>query len=1225
MRLSYKLCAFLAALLILIGAAIPALALSLPVTFSLSDGQTLTLPGEFGADARFSSSNPAVVSVDDQGRVTGLKPGTASVVARENGETATTQVTVKKTAISLSTPVKQLYVGQSTQLAANFTPADSSLTVTWKSSNPQVLKINESGVALGLRPGASTVTATLSNGSSARVSLTVKRASVHLDQKSATIFEGKTLQLTASITPDDVGETVAFASTNKKVATVDEKGLVTAVGSGTATISATLKGGGRAICTVTVKKTALTLDKRSVVLYEGKTERLSATITPADGLYTAAAYTSSNKKVAEVNGEGLITAVGSGYATITAKLPNGVKASCSVQVRKNTVKLDKSRITVIEGKSEPLTATITPAGGKYTSATFTSSNKKVATVDENGTVTGLKSGMATIVAKLPNGSFASCYVTVKKATVKLDKTKATVYEGKTETLSATIIPADGLYTTVSYTSSHPKIAAVDEQGTVTGLKSGTAVITAKLASGTSTTCTVTVKKTAVTLNAAKLGIYEGKTAQLTATITPADGLYTSAAFSTSDAKVATVDEHGLVTGLKPGTATITAKLPSGSKATCTVTVKKATVMLDRTKASIHEGKSLILEATIVPADGLYTSAIFTSSDPRVASVDEHGVVKCLKPGAATITARLPSGTKATCVITVLRTTVSLDFPKLSLYQGEFGQLTASLNPADGLYSSASFSSSNPKVAAVDENGRVSALASGYATVTAKLPNGSKASCAVTVKAATIRFSANVGNAYLGAETELEYTVTPAEGAYSTPTWKSSDPTVVSVDAKGRVRGHKYGTATITGRLPNGVKASIRLTVKDPGVKVSQDHIVLYMDSAKKLTAKEWPSTGAQVSLTCSNSNPSVAEIAADGSLTPKKLGATTITFTHPNGSTASCLVEVHDYEVYQINVTPEDSSVEVNSTLQMHAEVLHALASNKSVTWSSSNTRVAVVNESGLVKGLRQGACLITATAKNGVKGQCQIYVAGTSYRALVITEFGLAEQSKYLAFANYSNSKVAAALKGRGYETSAYYNWMPKPQVLSLVEQFVAQADGNDVTCVYITTHGVNYQGKFYLVLPGWYESEGNMNYAISSAELMQALSGFKGHLLLVLSACNSGGFIQEQGSVLSSKNVTVLTSSRFGLSSGWYNSTGVKYDFMSCGFVRAFGYGITGGKLSTLPADADSDGALTAAEVARASQSYTASQAKAYFGTSNFVGGKEPQVPVILITHPDQVLYEP
>ena len=177
MRLSYKLCAFLAALLILIGAAIPALALSLPVTFSLSDGQTLTLPGEFGADARFSSSNPA-----------------------------TTQVTVKKTAISLSTPVKQLYVGQSTQLAANFTPADSSLTVTWKSSNPQVLKVNESGVALGLRPGASTVTATLSNGSSARVSLTVKRASVHLDQKSATIFEGKTLQLTASITPDDVGD-----------------------------------------------------------------------------------------------------------------------------------------------------------------------------------------------------------------------------------------------------------------------------------------------------------------------------------------------------------------------------------------------------------------------------------------------------------------------------------------------------------------------------------------------------------------------------------------------------------------------------------------------------------------------------------------------------------------------------------------------------------------------------------------------------------------------------------------------------------------------------------------------------------------------------------------------------------------------------------------------------------------------------------------------------------
>ena len=1225
MRLSRTLRALLAALILLLAGAVQALALSLPASFSLSDGQTVALPGEYGEETLFASSNPKVVTVDEEGRVTGVRPGTAYITAREADTSATTQVTVEKTTITLSTPSQIVYVGQAVQLAAAYSPADSGLSVSWKSSNPSVIRVNESGMAQGLRPGSSVVSATLSNGSSAKVTLTVKRAGLRLDKKSATLYEGKTVTLTAEITPDDVGEVVTFTSSNKKVATVDQSGTITAVGSGYATISATLKGGARATCSVTVKKTAVALDRRTLVLYEGKSEPLTAVITPADGKYTAATFTSSNKKVVTVDESGLVTAVGSGYATVSATLKNGAKATCSVTVRKNTVKLDKSKITVVEGKSEPLTATITPAGGKYTSASFTSSNKKVATVDENGLVTGLRSGYATITAKLPNGSASTCIVTVKKAQVKLDQTKLSVYEGKSAALTATIIPADGLYTTVTYSSSNPKVATVDENGLVTGLKSGSSVITAKLPSGTKATCNVTVKKTAVTLSQAKASVYEGKTVQLTAAISPADGLYTTVSYSSSNPKVATVDETGLVTGIKPGSAAITAKLPSGSKAVCSISVKKAVVTLDRAKATIYEGKSLALTAAITPADGLYTSASFASSNKKVAVVDENGVVSGLTPGTAVITAKLPSGTSASCTVTVKKTAVSLDRPKLTLYQGQTGQLTATLTPADGLYSAATFTSSSKKVATVDETGLVTALSPGTAVITAKLPGGSRANCSVTVKAATIRFDGPTGDAYLGCETPLSFVVTPAEGAFSTPAFVSSDPSVITVDGAGRVRGLKYGKATVTAKLPSGARATIRLTVKDPGVKTSQTHMVLYLDSSASLTAQEWPSTGAHVDMTVSNSNPSVVAIAENGDLTPKKLGSATITFTHPNGNSASCVVEVRDYEVYEIQVTPEGQSVEAGATLQMTANVLHALASDKSVAWSSSNPKVATVSATGLVTGLRQGSCLITATAKNGVKGSCQVNVEGIHYRALVITEFGLAEQSKHLAFANYASSKVSAALQGRGYDTTVYYNWMPKAQVLSRVSEFVAQADGNDVTCVYITTHGVNYQGKFHLVLPGWYESEGNMAYAISSQELMQALSGYKGHLLLVLSACNSGGFIQEQGPALSSLNATVLASSRFGLSSGWYNSASVKYDFMSSGFVRAFGYGITGGKLSNLPADGNSDGKLSASEVARSAQSYTASQARSYFGTSSFVGGFEPQVPVILITHPDQVLYEP
>ena len=161
------------------------------------------------------------------------------------------------------------------------------------------------------------------------------------------------------------------------------------------------------------------------------------------------------------------------------------------------ISLNKDKLSLVEGKSETLTATVTPSNATNKSVTWTSSDTKVATVS-NGKVTAVKAGTATITAKTSNGKTATCTVTVKKKTVSatgisLNKTKLSLVKGSSATLTATITPSNATDKSVTWTSSNTSIATVSK-GKVTAVKAGTATITAKTSNGKTATCTVTVKK-----------------------------------------------------------------------------------------------------------------------------------------------------------------------------------------------------------------------------------------------------------------------------------------------------------------------------------------------------------------------------------------------------------------------------------------------------------------------------------------------------------------------------------------------------------------------------------------------------------------------------------------------------------------------------------------------------------------------------------------------------------
>ena len=204
-----------------------------------------------------------------------------------------------------------------------------------------------------------------------------------------------------------------WKSSNTSVAKVSANGKVTAVGKGTATITATSTDGSKVKATATikvenVKVTSVKLSKSSATLLPKETLKLNATIKPSNATNQNLVWTSSNTKVATVTKNGKVTAKATGTATITAKTKDGSKivATCKITVSK--LKLNVTKATIKLGK----TLTLVPkVYGKNQTVTFSSSNKKVATVTSKGKIKAKKKGNAIITVKA-NGVTKKVKITI---------------------------------------------------------------------------------------------------------------------------------------------------------------------------------------------------------------------------------------------------------------------------------------------------------------------------------------------------------------------------------------------------------------------------------------------------------------------------------------------------------------------------------------------------------------------------------------------------------------------------------------------------------------------------------------------------------------------------------------------------------------------------------------------------------------------------------------------
>ncbi len=961
-------------------------------------------------DVIWTSDNESVATVDENGIVKAVAGGTAVITATTvaGGKKDTCIVDVKQyaKAIEISDAPDNFYVGRTHTLEAIFLPSTTTYRdVIWESSDESVVTVSSSGVLEAKKAGTATITVKLTTNEDKTATLKVtvipkvNVSKVSLNKTSATLehTSNKKLYLFEIISPSNASDkTVKWASSNTTVATVDSNGVVTPRSAGQTRITATAKdgSGASASCMVTVVEpvTGISLNKKTATLLLNETVKLTATVKPSDASNKTVKWSTSKSSVATVSSSGLVTAKGGGTAIITAKTADGgYDVSCTVTVISHVtgVKINSGNLNVPLGEKRTLTASVLPADASNKTIIWKSSNESVATVSSSGTVKGKETGTAEISAVSQDGGYkAVIEVTVIRpaTSVSLTFSSITLNAGKKKTLEATVKPLTATYKTVKWKSSNKKVAKVSSKGVVTAVAAGTATITCTSTDGyASAKCKVTVTQptTGIKASSSKTSVKIGTPKTLKVTVTPSDASNKNVVWTSADTKIATVDEKGVVKGLKKGKVKITARTADGLHSTeITVTVKKPvkSVSVNKTSLTINVGKTSVLKATVKPSSASDKSVTWSSSNNDVAKVSSEGKITAKAPGYAVITCTTKDGKKkAECSVLVKQPvkSVKLSKTKATLDMKKTLKLKATVKPKDASNSAVKWSSSNEKIAKVSSKGVVTPIKPGKVTITCTAKDGGyKATCTVKVvrklKSISVPEEKTV---FLGETEKIRVTFTPSNATNKDLEWKSSKKSVATVSSKGVVTPKKLGKTTITVVSDDGdYKATCKVTVKSAlkSVKINKTKLTLNAGKTYSLKITKKPKNATE-DIIWTTSKRSVAVVNQDGVITAVGRGTATITGITEHGDKVTCKVTVKQ-PVTSMKISKKTATLYMGETLSLTAGVLPSNANNKSFKWSTSDKSVATVKD-GKVTPKKLGKVKITATSENGKKATCTVTV----------------------------------------------------------------------------------------------------------------------------------------------------------------------------------------------------------------------------------------------------------
>lgn len=668
----------------------------------------------------------------------------------------------------------------------------------------------------------------------------------------------------------------------------------------------------------------------------------------------------------------------------------------------SSVAVDKERQDLSIGASFVLKAIISPSNADNQKIIWMVENSSVVDYVDNqdgsATIKGLKVGTSKVTARTDDGGFmSSCNVTVGVGVekIELDKSELSLKKGESASLKATIFPENASDKSLKWGSSDVSVATVDAYGNVKAEGNGEATVFVSSSDGGFTAyCNVKVgtSVTGISLDPREFTLETiGSSFTIKPVISPEDASDLGVVWESADTKVVSVASDGTVTAIGPGTTTVTATTNDGSfTSNCVVSVKSPAqhVSLDKTSLKLLEGESGKLTATVYPLNSTQKTLTWVSDHPDVASVDNEGNVTARKAGAATVTVKVAENVTAVCKVTVISrvTGISLSETTVELKPGETRRLTATVLPQNASNAEVTWYSDKESVAKVSQSGLVSAVSTGEATIHVVTSDGGKmATCLVKVgtpvKGITLSISSKT--LYVGDPSlDISATLTPANATDKSLEWSSSDPEVASI-APGAVlhaviKPLKPGKTTITATTKDGgFTASCEVTVKRhvSGVSLNKASLTLYVGETESLAATVAPEDASDKTVAWSSDNSAVASV-SNGKVTANKPGTAVIkVVTNDLSKEAACTVTVKRH-AESVELSQKEIKLYLGENRSLTATVLPSDASDKNVTWSSSNPNVATVSTAGNVVSKSVGTTVITVkTADGGHQASCHVTV----------------------------------------------------------------------------------------------------------------------------------------------------------------------------------------------------------------------------------------------------------
>jgi len=998
---------------------------------------------------------------------------------------------VDPVSISVDSTSVAMKIGTTCTLHSTILPSLAPQSVTWSILDNTIATLDANGKIVALKAGSTTITATSTVLSSVYKSIPIivsiiPVTSISLDKTSLIInLPTNTASLIATITPPNATNgNVTWSTNNSTIATVDASGNVSILTDGDVVITASTSNGLTASCSIKINPIVasnIIIDYNTLSLNIGDSKQLNATVLPSNTKNKSVIWTTLSSTVATVNSTGNVQGLSEGTAIIRATTSNGIVATCNVTVsaiNAISITLSKSNDTLFVYGTDILTATILPVNTTNKVITWNTSDSKVATIN-NGTITAVSSGYATIIASTINGIIGFCNLVVKDiepTAITAVVSSTTMNIGTSQSISVIYTPTNVTAKSISYNSNNPLIASVDNNGVITANSAGDAIITLVTPNGIIRTISIKVNPiqvSSVSLNLASVTLLIQENQQLLVNIYPTNASDKSVVWSSSDANIASVDNFGKITALKVGSASIRVTATSGINTECIVKVVAKTILVESVTVNpktitLNIGQSQSISATVLPIDATNQSLIWTSNLVSVVSVDQTGKITANAIGQAKVIVSSSNGINDTVTVNVIPIavqTVSVDLDFLGIGIGESQFVKAQVLPSNATNKFISWSSSNTTIASISSTGRVTGNSVGTIYVFATSLNGIKDSCKVIVSqliflADSVILDATSVIFEVDNSTKVSGTIYPSNTSNKSITWIVEDASIVSVDVLGNITALSVGKTNVIAITSNGKTDTLKVTVLPTlaeSVTIDKLSAVLNIDDTLLLSATVLPAKTNDKTVTWTSSNTAIVTVNQAGIVTALKAGSAIITATASNIVSSNCEITVSPMLATSITISSDTTVLEYSKSTQLSVVIAPLNVTDNTVIWSSSDITVANVDANGKVTAVGYGLVSITATTVNGVSSKCvvKIDLNNTSPQILAIPEqkavrgktFTNLDLSKYVTDDNTAITNILWSAN-----TSSHISMLINSKGIAKIVSTSATWVGSETVTVYAT-----------------------------------------------------------------------------------------------------------------------------------------------------------------------------